>query len=116
MRTEYLKSALKRLQRAEEFYDKDFFEETLVYAHWAVELAMRDHLARYGLDVAILDYSELCDNMLRFGTIDREDRERLRWLGERRNLAYHRAGAVSKAEAGEALDLARRQVEKFRLK
>lgn len=111
----YLKSALKRLQRAEELFSRGFFEETLVYAHWAVELAMRDYLARYGLDVAILDYSELCDNMLRLGVIDREGRERLRWLGERRNVAYHRAGAVLKEEAKKALDLAREQVEKFRL-
>lgn len=113
---EYLKTALKRLQRAEELYGKGLFEETLVYAHWAVELAMRDYLARYGLDATILDYSELCDNMLRLGAVDREGRGRLRWLGERRNVAYHKAGAVSKEEARGALEFAQMQVKKFQLK
>ena len=111
---EYLKSVSKRLERAEEFLKRGSFEEALVYAHWAVELALRGYLEGYGLDVGVLEYSELCDDALRLGAIDREGRENLRWLGNRRNLAYHRAGTVSKAEARKALDLARTYVEKFR--
>jgi len=111
---EYLKSATKRLERAEELLKGGSCEEALVYAHWAVELALRGYLERYGLDVGVLEYSELCDNALRLGTIDRDEREDLRWLGGRRNLAYHRAGTVSKAESRKALELARMYVEKFR--
>lgn len=111
---EYLKSAPKRLERAEEFLKGGSSEEAVVYAHWAAELALRGYLERYGLDVGVLDYSELCDNALRLGAIDRDGRENLRWLGNRRNLAYHRAGTVSKAEAREALDLAKTYLEKFR--
>lgn len=112
---EYLKSAPKRLERAEEFLKGGSFEETLVYAHWAVELALRGYLERYGLDVGVLEYSELCNNMLRLGAIDRDEMETLRWLGNRRNLAYHRAGTISKAEARKALDLAKGCIEKFKL-
>ena len=111
---EYLKSAPKRLERAEEFLKIGSPEEALVYAHWAVELALRGYLERYGLDVGVLDYSELCDNALRLGVINRDRRENLRWLGNRRNLAYHRAGTVSKSEARKALDLAKTYLEKFR--
>jgi len=111
---EYLKSAPKRLERAEEFLKGGSSEEALVYAHWAVELALRGYLERYGLDVGVLEYSELCDNALRLGAIDRDEREDLRWLGNRRNLAYHRAGKIPKAEAQKALELARTYVEKFR--
>jgi len=111
---EYLKSATERLERAGELLKKGSSEEALVYAHWAVELALRGYLERYGLDVGVLEYSELCDNALRLGTIDRDGREDLRWLGSRRNLAYHRAGTVSKAESRKALELARMYVEKFR--
>lgn len=111
---EYPKLATKRLKRAEEFLKKGSSEEALVYAHWAVELALRGYLERYGLDVGVLEYSELCDNALRLGTIDRDEREELRWLGGRRNLAYHRAGTILKAEARKALELARMYVEKFR--
>ena len=111
---EYLKSAPKRLEKAEEFLKGGSPEEALVYAHWAVELALRGYLERYGLDVGVIEYSELCDNALRLGTIDRDGRENLRWLGNRRNLIYHRAGNVSKAEARKALDLARTYVERFR--
>lgn len=112
---EYLKAAPKRLERAEEFLKGGSFEEALIYAHWAVELALRGYLERYGLDVGVLEYSELCDNMLRLGVINRDERETLRWLGNRRNLAYHRAGTVSKAEARKAFDLAREFIEKFKL-
>ena len=112
---EYQKSSLKRLERAEDFFGKRSFEEALVYAHWAVELALRGYLERYGLDVTVLEYSELCDTVLRLGATDRDGRENLRWLGSRRNVAYNRAGTVSKAEARKALDLARTYIEKFRL-
>ena len=112
---EYQKSSLKRLERAEEFFSKRSFEEALVYAHWAVELALRGYLERYGLDVAVLEYSELSDNVLRLGAIDRDERETLRWLGSRRNVAYCRAETVSRTEARKALDLARTYIEKFRL-
>jgi HEPN domain-containing protein len=111
---EYQKSALKRLERAEEFLKEGACEETLVYAHWAVELALRGYLERYGLDVSVLEYSELCDNALRLGVIDREERENLRWLGSRRNLAYHRAGTISRTEARKALNFAQACVGKFK--
>jgi HEPN domain-containing protein len=110
---EYPKSALKRLERAEKLLTKGLFEEALVYAHWAVELALRGCLEKYGLDVTVLEYSGLCDNVLRLGVIDRDERETLRWLGNRRNVAYHRAGTVSKADARKALDFSRACVEKF---
>jgi len=110
----YLKSAPQRLERAEEFLKGGSSEEALVYAHWAVELALRGYLERYGLDVGVLEYSELCDHTLGLGAIDRDERDDLRWLWNRRNLAYHRAGTVSKAEAQKALELARMYVEKFR--
>lgn len=110
----YIKSAPKRLERAEEFLKGGSTGEALVYAHWAVELALRGYLERYGLDVGVLEYSGLCDDALRLGAIDRDEREDLRWLGNKRNLAYHRAGMISKAEAQKALDLAREYVKKFR--
>lgn len=112
---EYPKLALKRLERAEELLTRGMFEEVLVYAHWAVELALRGYLERYGLDVAVLEYSGLCDNALRLAVIERDERETLRWLGNRRNVAYHRAGTVPKVEARKALDSARMYVKKFRL-